>query len=92
MMAISPINIDKCNIEYDNIGFTYKNTKDRAIKNINLNIKGGTMVAFVGHNGAGKSTILNLLPRFYDPQNGEIKIDGQNIKKVNLNSVEEIYH
>ena len=45
------------------------------------------MVAFVGHSGAGKSTILNLLPRFYDPQNGEIKIDGQNIKKVNLNSL-----
>ena len=85
--SLPPINIDKCNIEYENIGFTYKNTKDRAIKNINLNIKGGTMVAFVGHSGAGKSTILNLLPRFYDPQNGEIKIDGQNIKKVNLNSL-----
>ena len=85
--SLPPINIDKCNIEYENIGFAYKNTKERAIKNINLDIKGGTMVAFVGHSGAGKSTILNLLPRFYDPQNGEIKIDGQNIKKVNLNSL-----
>ena len=85
--SLPPINIDKCNIEYENIGFAYKNTKDRAIKNINLDIKGGTMVAFVGHSGAGKSTILNLLPRFYDPQNGKIKIDGQNIKKVNLNSL-----
>ena len=64
--SLPPINIDKCNIEYENIGFAYKNTKDRAIKNINLDIKGGTMVAFVGHSGAGKSTILNLLPRFYD--------------------------
>ena len=45
------------------------------------------MAAFVGHSGAGKSTILNLLPRFYDPQNGRIEIDGQNIKEVSLNSL-----
>ena len=43
--------------------------------------------SFVGHSGAGKSTIINLLPRFYDPQEGIIKIDGQNIKKVNLKSL-----
>ena len=45
------------------------------------------MAAFVGHSGAGKSTIINLLPRFYDPQEGEIKIDNQNIKKIRLNSL-----
>ena len=45
------------------------------------------MSAFVGHSGAGKSTIINLLPRFYDPQNGEILIDNQNITKVSLNSL-----
>ena len=45
------------------------------------------MVAFVGHSGAGKSTIINLLPRFYDPQEGSIEIDGQNIKNVNLHSL-----
>ena len=42
------------------------------------------MAAFVGHSGAGKSTIINLLPRFYDPQEGSIEIDGQNIKNVSL--------
>ena len=45
------------------------------------------MSAFVGHSGAGKSTIINLLPRFYDPQNGEILIDNQNIKNISLNSL-----
>ena len=45
------------------------------------------MVAFVGHSGAGKSTIINLLPRFYDPQDGIIEIDGQNIKDVSLSSL-----
>ena len=45
------------------------------------------MAAFVGHSGAGKSTILNLLPRFYDPQEGSIKIDGQDISKVRLSSL-----
>ena len=45
------------------------------------------MSAFVGHSGAGKSTIINLIPRFYDPQDGSIKIDGQNIKNISLSSL-----
>ena len=50
-------------------------------KNINLNIAGGEMTSLVGHSGAGKSTILNSIPRFYDCKKGEIKIDDQSIKK-----------
>ena len=75
------------NIKFDNVGFKYENTEKKAIKSINLEIKGNSMVAFVGHSGAGKSTIINLLPRFYDPQEGKIEIDGQNIKNVSLSSL-----
>ncbi len=75
------------NIKFSNVSFKYENSNDRAIKDISLDIKGGSMAAFVGHSGAGKSTIINLLPRFYDPENGEIYIDKQSIKSVNLNSL-----
>ena len=75
------------NIEFKNVGFKYDTTTDKALKGINLSIQGNTMAAFVGHSGAGKSTIMNLLPRFYDPQEGVIEIDGQNIKKISLKSL-----
>tara|TARA_A100001015_G_scaffold119564_1_gene132570 strand:+ start:77 stop:1819 length:1743 start_codon:yes stop_codon:yes gene_type:complete len=77
----------KSEINFKDVNFSYLTGQVKAIKNINLSIKGGTMAALVGHSGAGKSTILNLLPRFYDPQHGLIKIDNQNISKVNLNSL-----
>ena len=77
----------KSEINFKDVNFSYLTGHVKAIKNINLSIKGGTMAALVGHSGAGKSTILNLLPRFYDPQHGLIKIDNQNISKVNLNSL-----
>ena len=81
------LKIEKCNIKFNNISFHYLNTKEKAVKNINLNIEGVKMTAFVGHSGAGKSTIINLLPRFYEPQEGKIYIDDQNIYKVNLDSL-----
>ena len=77
----------KGEIQFANVSFKYDNSNDKAIKNINFNIQGGSMAAFVGHSGAGKSTIINLLPRFYDPQDGKIYIDKQNTKSVNLNSL-----
>ena len=79
--------INKSEIEFKNISFSYATNQSKAIKNISLNIEGGSMAALVGHSGAGKSTILNLLPRFYDPQQGLIKIDDQDTSKVNLNSL-----
>ena len=81
------IKINECKIEFRNISFFYKNTKAKAIKNINFEIPGGSLTAFVGHSGAGKSTIINLLPRFYEPQEGKIFIDGQNIYEFSLSSL-----
>ena len=81
------IEIKKCNIRFHNISFNYLNTNEKAVKNINLEIEGGTIAAFVGHSGAGKSTIINLLPRFYEPQEGKIFIDNQDIHKSSLFSL-----
>ena len=74
-------------IIFNNVGFKYESTNEKAVKNVSLEIKGNTMTAFVGHSGAGKSTIINLLPRFYDPQEGYIEIDKQNISNVSLSSL-----
>jgi len=81
------LNIKKSNISFSNINFKYISTKEKAVENINFEIHGNSMSAFVGHSGAGKSTIINLLPRFYEPQEGIIKIDDQDISKVSLKSL-----
>ena len=83
------LKIEKSDINFKKVSFKYETTEKKAVKNINLGIKGNTMTAFVGHSGAGKSTIINLLPRFYDPQEGEILIDNQNIKKISLKSLRQ---
>ena len=85
--SASNLNIKNCSIKFEEVSFSYSNTKERAIKNINFSVEGGTTVALVGHSGAGKSTIVNLLPRFYDPEKGSVYIDGQNINSVTLSSL-----
>ena len=84
---LSDLKINKTSIEFKNVSFTYPNTNAQAIKDINIMIEGGSTTALVGHSGAGKSTIINLLPRFYDPKKGQIYIDGQNICNVKLSSL-----
>ena len=81
------LKINKGDIEFKKISFTYPKTTDSAIKDINIKISGGSTAALVGHSGAGKSTIINLLPRFYDPQVGEVYIDDQNLRNVKLSSL-----
>ena len=85
--SLPDLRIVNADIKFESVSFQYLNTEKRAVKKISLNIKGGTMVAFVGHSGAGKSTIINLLPRFYEPQDGKIFIDNQDIHNIKLTSL-----
>ena len=73
-------------IEFLNVSFKYKDAKKYTLKNFNLVLESGEKVALVGENGAGKSTIIKLLARFYDVTSGEILIDGVDIKKIDLES------
>ena len=81
------IKIKKSNLSFKNVSFKYDSGKISAVKDISLEIEGGKITALVGHSGAGKSTILNLIPRFYDPQDGTISIDAQNIRDVSIESL-----
>ena len=83
------INITDSNIQFNNINFRYIADEKDVLKNVNLNIAGGKMTSLVGHSGSGKSTILNLIPRFYDVQSGDILIDNQSIYKVKIKSLRD---
>ena len=82
------LKIDDATIKLKNVNFSYKSNANNIVLNdININITGKRMTALVGHSGSGKSTILNLIPRVYDADTGEILIDNQKIKDLNLNSL-----
>ena len=83
-----PIELEnvKGNISIENVSFTYEDKKD-VLKNFNLDIKAGKTVALVGPSGGGKTTLCNLIPRFYEFNEGDIKIDGISIKDISLKSL-----
>jgi len=88
--AENPVKLEslKSGIKFDNVCFEY--VKDKPVlKNINLDVKQGETIALVGNSGGGKSTIVNLIPRFYDVKSGSISIDGTNIKDLSLQSLRE---
>jgi subfamily B ATP-binding cassette protein MsbA len=77
----------KGNVEFKDISFKYESKESVILKSINLNIEGGKMTSLVGHSGAGKSTMLNLIPRLYDRISGDILIDGTSIYKTKISSL-----
>ena len=84
----SEINFKNGNIELKNVNFNYSsNMENKVLKNINIKINGRKMTALVGQSGSGKSSLLSLIPRLYDPKSGILEIDGQNIRDVNLFSL-----
>lgn len=76
-------------IEFRNVSFAYKDIP--VLENLNMKLEGGKTYALVGHNGAGKSTIIKLLLRFYDPTQGEILLNGRNIKEYNLQKYRALF-
>jgi subfamily B ATP-binding cassette protein MsbA len=79
--------VNKGEIDFEKINFNYSKDGSVVLNSINLNIPGKKMTALVGHSGAGKSTILNLIPRFYDANSGDIKIDKQSIYNSSIYSL-----
>ena len=78
-------------ILFDKVSFAYKGTNTQALTSINLSIKKGEVVALVGASGAGKSTIADLLPRFYDVTGGILSIDGRDIRDINVQSLRGLF-
>jgi subfamily B ATP-binding cassette protein MsbA len=74
-------------IEFKNVSFRYEEAPTETLSNINLKVKTGEVIAIVGSSGSGKTSLANLLPRFYHPTSGEILMDGKNIRQVRLDSL-----
>ena len=86
--AREDIKIKDGTITFDNINFSYNSNPEKLVlKNISLKINGGKMTALVGQSGSGKSTLLNMIPRIYNPSDGSIKIDNQDVTQINLMSL-----
>ena len=81
------LNVKNSDIKFKNLKFSYEIDEKTTLNSINLKFIGGKMTSLVGHSGSGKSTILNLIPRFYDAQSGDITIDNQSIYKIKIESL-----
>ncbi len=84
-----PIQVKTSNIKFQNVDFSYEANVEKTLNSINLEFEGGKMTSLVGHSGSGKTTIMNLIPRFYDIQSGKIFIDDQSVHQVTIKSLRE---
>ena len=82
-----PLIVKQADIEFNDLNFSYEAGEGKTLHSINLKFEGGKMTSLVGHSGSGKSTILNLIPRFYDAQSGNISIDEQSIYQATIESL-----
>ena len=85
--SAKPLKIKDADINFNNVNFSYEVNEGQTLQSINLKFEGGKMTSLVGHSGSGKSTILNLIPRFYDAKSGDIIIDGQTIYGTTIESL-----
>lgn len=85
-----PIHTFSDKIEYQNVHFAYREEEEEVLSDINLTIKKGKVIALVGASGAGKSTIVDLLPRFYDVSKGKIRLDGRDIREYALKDLRNL--
>ena len=81
------LKVEKAKINFENVKFSYNEEENKVLDHLNLEFEGGEMTSLVGHSGSGKSTILNLIPRFYDIDKGDILIDNQSIYKTKIRSL-----
>jgi subfamily B ATP-binding cassette protein MsbA len=85
--SAKPLKIKDAGINFNNVNFSYEENEGQTLQSIDLKFEGGKMTSLVGHSGSGKSTILNLIPRFYDTKSGDITIDGQSIYETTIESL-----
>jgi subfamily B ATP-binding cassette protein MsbA len=85
-----PINEFKERIEFSNVWFKYNEEEDFVLKNIKLEAKKGETIALVGHSGAGKSTMVGLIPRLYDSQKGGVLIDGEDVRELKIKDLRSL--
>ena len=78
-------------LELKNISFSYEGSDKKVLNNVSITVRPGEKIALVGHNGAGKSTLVKLILRLYDPTEGEISLDGDNIKQLKLKEYRDMF-